>query len=105
MPETKAIPQRSDIAAEHTWNLGDLYADEAAWEADYQKVLDLTGRAKDFAGKAIIGKLNYDNNPQTTQCYKIQALPTFLFFKNGQLVDTVIGVVSKSTLASKLNQL
>ncbi len=51
MPETKAIPQRADIAEKDTWNLTDLYADDAAWEADFQKALELVKQAPGLAGK------------------------------------------------------
>ncbi len=51
MPEFKNIPQRAEIADKHKWNLADLYADDAAWEADYQKVKGLIAQARQFAGK------------------------------------------------------
>ena len=51
MPETKAIPQRQDIEEKHKWNLADLYENDDAWEADYQKAQKLSEEAKSFAGK------------------------------------------------------
>jgi oligoendopeptidase F len=51
MSETKNIPQRTDIADEHKWNLTDIYADDSAWEADYQKAKELITQARQFAGK------------------------------------------------------
>ena len=51
MPETKNIPQRQEIADKHKWNLADIYADDSAWEADYQKAKGLIAQARQFAGK------------------------------------------------------
>ena len=58
--------------------------------------------AKEYDGKAVVGKVNVDNNPQTAMKYGIRSIPTILFFKNGQLVDRSVGAVPKAQLASKL---
>lgn len=58
--------------------------------------------AKDYEGKAVIGKLNVDFNPNISVKYGIRSIPTLLFFKNGQLVDRQVGAVPKSTLETKL---
>ena len=50
MSDSKAIPQRSDIEEQHKWNLADLYENDEAWEADYQRVLDLIKSASKFTG-------------------------------------------------------
>ena len=59
--------------------------------------------AKDFDGKAIIGKVNVDNNPNISMNYGIRNIPTLLIFKNGEIVDKQVGAVPKSVLATKLN--
>ena len=51
-----------------------------------------------------IKKLNIDNNPSNTQKYGIRGIPTLLLFKNGEKVDTSVGVLSKSELASFLDK-
>jgi thioredoxin 1 len=56
----------------------------------------------EFAGKAVIGKLNVDENPAISERYQVRGIPTILFFKNGELVDKQVGVVPKSTLVKKL---
>ena len=56
----------------------------------------------DFEGKAVIGKLNVDENPEVSAKYGVRSIPTLLIFKNGQLVDKQVGVVPKSALAKKL---
>lgn len=58
--------------------------------------------AKEFDGKAVVGKLNVDNNPQVSAKYGIRSIPTILFFKNGQVVDKQVGAVPKHVLTQKL---
>ncbi len=47
----KAVPTRDDMAAEHTWNLADLYKSNEAWEDDYKKAQEVIGGAGSFSGK------------------------------------------------------
>ncbi|NPA95360.1 MAG: thioredoxin [Thermodesulfobacteria bacterium] len=58
--------------------------------------------AKEFAGRALIGKLNVDENPMVAQRYQIRSIPTLLFFKNGQLSDTIVGAVPPDQIRAKL---
>ncbi len=58
--------------------------------------------AKDYDGKAVIGKLNVDENPEVTTKYGIRNIPTLLFIKNGEVVDKQVGAVPKSVLEQKL---
>jgi len=58
--------------------------------------------ANDYEGKAVVAKLNVDENPQVTARFGVRSIPTLLVFKNGQIVDKQIGAVPKSVLASKL---
>ena len=59
--------------------------------------------AKEFEGKAVVGKVNVDNNPNISMNYGIRNIPTLLYFKNGQVVDKQVGAVPKANLAAKLN--
>lgn len=61
--------------------------------------------AKEYGGKIKIGKLNTDENPELASRYGIMGIPTIMFFKNGQRVDQIVGVVPKSTLKSKIDSL
>lgn len=61
--------------------------------------------AADFMGKIKIAKLNVDQNANVASQCGIRSIPTLLFYKNGQVVDHVIGVAPKSEIANKLNQL
>ncbi|NJL14583.1 MAG: thioredoxin [Microscillaceae bacterium] len=58
--------------------------------------------AGDYEGKALIGKVNVDENMMVSSTYGIRNIPTLLFFKNGEVVDKQVGYVPKSVLAQKL---
>ena len=59
--------------------------------------------AADFEGKAIVGKVDVDNNQQVSVDYGIRNIPTVLIFKNGEVVDKIVGVASKEVIAEKLS--
>lgn len=61
--------------------------------------------AKAMAGKAKVGKLNVDENPQMAQKYGVMSIPTIMVFKNGTVVRQFIGVQSKEVLMAELNKL
>ena len=61
--------------------------------------------ADQFAGRAKVGKLNIDDSKHLATQYGIQAVPTLLFFKDGRVVDQVIGVAPLSVLVEKLTAL
>jgi thioredoxin len=61
--------------------------------------------AVEFDGQATVGKVNVDDNPHLAAQYGIRSIPTVLLFKEGQLVDQTVGVVSKQVLAEKLRAL
>lgn len=61
--------------------------------------------SKEYEGKAIIVKMNTDENPITPTNYGIRSIPTLLFFKNGQVVDKLIGAVPKPNIKAKLDAL
>lgn len=58
--------------------------------------------AGDFEGKAVVGKLNVDENPTVTARFGVRSIPTLLVFKGGQIVDKQVGAVPKSVLNQKL---
>jgi thioredoxin 1 len=57
----------------------------------------------EYAGKAVVGKVNVDNNSGISAKYGIRNIPTLLFFKNGEVVEKHVGVAAKNILASKLD--
>nr|UAD87786.1 thioredoxin [Gracilaria textorii] len=60
--------------------------------------------ANEYQDKLKVVTLNTDENPSTTTEYGIRSIPTLMIFVEGQRVDTVIGAVPKSTLATTLNK-
>lgn len=57
----------------------------------------------DYDGKAVVGKVDVDNNQQIAIEYGIRNIPTVLIFKNGEVVDKFVGVAPKASIAEKLN--
>ncbi len=57
---------------------------------------------EDYKEKAVVGKLNVDDNPGVTAKFGIRNIPTILFFKNGEVVDKQVGAVPKQVLTNKL---
>ncbi len=58
-----------------------------------------------FSDRAVVAKVNVDDNPAITSQFAVRNLPTFLFFKEGQLVNRIVGAVSKLTLEKQINTL
>ena len=61
--------------------------------------------AADYQGRAVIAQLDADSNNSTIQKYKVEGLPTALFFSNGELVGTIVGKNPKSAYVEKLDAL
>ena len=59
--------------------------------------------SKDYDGKAVVGKVNVDNNPNISMNYGIRNIPTLLVFKGGQVVEKHVGVAAKNALTAKLD--
>ena len=60
--------------------------------------------AAEYQGKAKVAKLDVDTNQRTAMKYNVRSIPTVLFFKNGKLVDQVVGAVPRAHLESKFRQ-
>lgn len=58
--------------------------------------------ANDYGKKVTIGKLNVDLEPNVTQKYNIRSIPTILIFKDGEVVDKYVGVLTKKDLEEKI---
>lgn len=58
--------------------------------------------ARDYAGRAVVAKLNVDENPVTQRRYQIMSIPTLYIFKNGQVVDQIVGAQPLPVLQQRL---
>jgi thioredoxin 1 len=58
--------------------------------------------ANEMAGKLTIGKLDVDHNPDTAMAYGVMSIPTLLLFKNGEMVDRIVGFQPKAQLKKRL---
>jgi len=61
--------------------------------------------ANEYSGKAVIGKLNVDENPTIAAEYGIRSIPSLLFFKDGKVQKQIIGRVEKNDIASALDDI
>lgn len=62
--------------------------------------------ANEYQGKALVGKVNVDTNPEVSTSYMIRSIPTVLYIKDGEVVDRQVGAAPRSIYQSKLeNQL
>lgn len=59
--------------------------------------------SKDYDGKAVVGKLNVDENPETSSKFSVRSIPTILFIKDGKVVDKHVGAGSKSDFSKKID--
>lgn len=61
--------------------------------------------AKEYEGKAVIGKVNVDNSPEVSNMFGIRNIPTVLFIRGGKMADKQVGACPKQILVAKLNAL
>ena len=59
--------------------------------------------AKEYDGKAVVGKLNVDENGDIAGNYGIRSIPTLLVFKGGHIVDKIVGAVPKPSITQKID--
>ena len=75
----------------------------ATWCAPCKKIEPIIDElAMNYKGEAVFGKLNVDENPTVSEGFGIRSIPTLLFFKNGKLVDRIVGAVPKNQIETKL---
>ena len=60
--------------------------------------------AREYADKLKIGKLDVEENPETATFYGIMSVPTLIFFKNGKVIEQMMGALSKSELKKKIEE-
>ena len=81
----------------------DLFAD---WCAPCRMLAPaVEGLANDYAEKAVVAKVNVDENQNVAQQYNVMGIPTVLFFKNGKVADRVVGLVRQDELSNRLESI
>lgn len=60
--------------------------------------------AEEFKGKFKIGKLNVDDGSKTASTYGVMSIPTLMFFKDGQVVEQIVGSLGKADLKAKIEE-
>ena len=76
----------------------------AVWCGPCLKIAPLLDTlATEYAGKVKIVKVNIDDEREVTERYDVRSIPTLYFFKDGKVVDQVVGVAPKSVLTGKLD--
>lgn len=63
----------------------------------------LEGLAQEYQGRIQVAKLDVDANQRTSMRFNVRSIPTLLFFKDGKLVDSVVGLTQKSALAARID--
>ncbi len=77
----------------------------ATWCAPCRMIAPIVEQlATDHEGKVKVAKLDVDSNQQTAMKFNVRSIPTILFFKDGKLVDQVVGAVPRTALEAKIEQ-
>jgi thioredoxin 1 len=61
--------------------------------------------AKEFGGKLKVTKMNVDDNPRTPSSYNVRGIPNLVIFKDGKVVDQIVGAVPKETLVAAISKI
>ena len=76
----------------------------AEWCGPCRMISPVIGEiAKEYTGKLKVCKLNVDSGPNTASTYGVMNIPTLVFFKNGQIVDKIVGALPKKDIVSRIN--
>jgi thioredoxin 1 len=77
----------------------------ATWCGPCQMIAPVVAEiAKEFEGKIKVAKLNIDENRQTTGIYKIMSIPALLIFKDGKVMDEIIGAIPKNKIIEHIKK-
>ena len=91
----------NDIVSKNSVVLVDFWAE---WCGPCRMIAPMIEElANDYDGKAVIGKLDVDNNQESSVKFGVRSIPTLLVFKDGEMVDRHVGAVPKETLSNSLD--
>jgi thioredoxin 1 len=77
----------------------------ATWCAPCRMIAPMVEQlATEYAGKVKVAKLDVDNNPRTSALFNVRSIPTILFFKDGKVIDQVVGAVPRPQLEAKFKE-
>lgn len=77
----------------------------AAWCGPCLRVAPVLEQiAKDRAGSLRLAKLNVDENPRTASRFQVMSIPTMLLFKDGKLVDGIVGALPRAQIEATINR-
>ena len=92
----------NDVISKSDTALVDFYAD---WCGPCRMMAPAVETlAKEYNGKALVAKINVDNNPMVAQKFGVCSIPTFAIFRKGKLAGTIVGAVGKEALKSALDK-
>ena len=91
----------NDIVSKNSVVLVDFWAE---WCGPCRMIAPMIEElANDYDGKAVIGKLDVDNNQESSVKFGVRSIPTLLVFKDGEMVDRHVGAVPKESLSSSID--
>ena len=91
----------NDIVSKNSVVLVDFWAE---WCGPCRMIAPMIEElANDYDGKAVIGKLDVDNNQESSVKFGVRSIPTLLVFKDGEMVDRHVGAVPKEILSSSID--
>ncbi len=92
----------SDVTGQPGLSMVDFWA---VWCGPCRMVAPIVEQlADEYAGQVTVGKLDVDNNQRSAAQFNVRSIPTILFFKDGKVVDQVIGAVPRPALEAKIKQ-
>ena len=107
MAETKAVQQITDSDFDKVVNVGKpVFVDFwAPWCGPCRIIGPIVEElAPTYEGKAVITKMNVDDNPNVAQRFGVTSIPTLMMFKDGKLVDRMVGAAPKPALQNFIDR-